>query len=104
MGIIKYIIRITYFNIYLSSVVTLLARIIDSENKNLVGDTVRKIRKEKHMSQQDVSDRLEELAIYICRGSLSRLEDKQRTVTDIELQGLAEVLGVPITSFFENIS
>ena len=104
MGIIKYIIRITYFNIYLSSVVTLLARIIDSENKNLVGDTVRKIRKEKHMSQQDVSDRLEELAIYICRGSLSRLEDKQRTVTDIELQGLAKVLGVPITSFFENIS
>ena len=104
MDIIKYIIRITYFNIYLSSVVTLLARIIDSENKNLVGDTVRKIRKEKHMSQQDVSDRLEELAIYICRGSLSRLEDKQRTVTDIELQGLAKVLGVPITSFFENIS
>ena len=81
--------------------VTLLARIIDSENKNLVGDAVRRIRKEKHMSQQDVSDRLEELAIYICRGSLSRLEDKQRTVTDIELQGLAKVLGVSINSFFD---
>lgn len=81
-----------------------MARIIDSENKNLIGDAVRRIRKAKHMSQQDVSDRLEEQAIYICRGSLSRLEDKQRTVTDIELLGLAKVLGVTIDSFFDNQS
>lgn len=53
------------------------------------------------MSQQTLSDRLETMAIYICRGSISRIEDKQRTVTDIELYGLAKVLGVSIEELFE---
>ena len=52
------------------------------------------------MSQQTLSDKLETHAIYICRGSISRIEDKQRTVTDIELYGLAQVLGVSIEDLF----
>ena len=66
----------------------------------MVGDKVRKLRTEQKMSQQMLSDRLETLAIYICRGSISRIEDKQRTVTDIELYGLAKVLGVSIEELF----
>ena len=62
---------------------------------------VRKLRMEQKMSQQTLSDRLETMAIYICRGSISRIEDKQRTVTDIELYGLAKVLGVSIEDLFE---
>ena len=50
------------------------------------------LRKQKKMSQQELSDKLETLAIYICRGSISQIEDKSRTVTDIELYGLAKVL------------
>lgn len=53
------------------------------------------------MSQQELSDKLETLAIYICRGSISRIEDKSRTVTDIELYGLSKVLRVSIDSLFE---
>lgn len=53
------------------------------------------------MSQQELLDKLETLAIYICRGSISQIEDKSRTVTDIELYGLAKVLGVSIDSLFE---
>ena len=41
------------------------------------------------------------LAIYVCRGSISRIEDKQRTVTDIELYGFAEVFGTSIDALFE---
>ena len=41
------------------------------------------------------------LAIYVCRGSISRIEDKQRTVTDIELYGLSQVFGVPVSDFFD---
>ena len=41
------------------------------------------------------------MAIYICRGSISRIEDKQRTVTDIELYGIAKVLGVSIQDLYE---
>ena len=78
-----------------------MARIIDGKAQNMVGDKIRKLRTEQKMSQQMLSDRLETLAIYICRGSISRIEDKQRTVTDIELYGLAKVLGVSIEELFK---
>ena len=79
-----------------------MARIIDGKAQNMVGDKVRKLRMEQKMSQQTLSDRLETHAIYICRGSISRIEDKQRTVTDMELYGLAHVLGVSIEELFKN--
>lgn len=79
-----------------------MARIIDGNDKNMVGGQVRKLRIEKGWSQQMLSNKLETLAIYICRGSISRIEDRQRTVTDIELYGLAEILGVPIENLFEH--
>lgn len=77
-----------------------MARIIDGASKNMVGDNIRKFRLEKGMSQQALSNQLELLAIYVCRGSISRIEDKQRTVTDIELYGIAKVLGVPIDALY----
>lgn len=78
-----------------------MARIIDSEQKNMIGHKVRKLRLERNMSQQQLSDKLETLAIYICRGSISRIEDQTRTVTDIELYGLAQILSIPIEEFFK---
>lgn len=78
-----------------------MARIIDGEQKNMIGYKVRQLRLEKNMSQQQLSDKLETLAIYICRGSISRIEDQTRTVTDIELYGLSQILGIPIEEFFK---
>ena len=69
---------------------------------NMVGGRVKELRIKRKLSQQALSDKLETLAIYICRGSISRIEDEQRTVTDIELYGLAEVLGVSIESLFQS--
>ncbi len=46
------------------------------------------------ISQQELSNKLELLGVYVCRGSVSRIEDYSRTVTDIELFAIAEVLGV----------
>jgi len=77
-----------------------MARIIDGQDQNIVGHKIREIRIAKHMTQKLLSEKLETLAVYICRGSISRIEDKQRTVTDIELYGLAKVLNVPINEFF----
>lgn len=79
-----------------------MARIIDGGKMNMVGQRVRQLRLERGMSQQMLSDRLETLAVYICRGSISRIEDMQRTVTDIELHGFAEVLGVSIDELFQD--
>ena len=78
-----------------------MPRIIEGKEMNLIGDRLRVLRKKQHLSQQQLSERLETQAVYICRGSISRIEDKSRTVTDIELMGLAKVLGVKIQDLFE---
>ena len=78
-----------------------MAKIIDGSEMNLIGNNLKKLRQERGWSQQLLSDKLETVAVYICRGSISRIEDKQRTVTDIELYGLASVLGVSISDLFE---
>ena len=62
---------------------------------NIVGDIIREYRTKRKMSQQLLSDRLELLGVYVCRGSVSRIEDKSRTVTDIELYAIAKVLDIP---------
>ena len=71
-----------------------MARIIDGEKKNLIGENLKRIRTKSKMSQQLLSAKLELLGVYVCRGSISRIEDFSRTVTDIELFAIAKVLGV----------
>ncbi len=78
-----------------------MARIIDGEKMNMIGDNVKKYRKKRKMSQQMLSNKLELLSVYICRGSISRVEDRTRTVTDIELYALSKVLDVSIEALFE---
>ena len=78
-----------------------MARIIDGSQMNLIGKQVRKFRRARKMSQQLLSNRLELMGVYVCRGSVSRIEDCSRTVTDIELYALAQVLGVDMKDLFE---
>ena len=78
-----------------------MARIIDGEKMNLIGNNVKKYRKQRKMSQQALSNKLELLGVYVWRGSVSRIEDFSRTVTDIELYAISEVLGVSVNDLFE---
>ena len=77
-----------------------MARIIDGEHKNLIGKNLKKLRIKRKISQQALSNKLELLGVYICRGSISRIEDYSRTVTDIELFAIAEALGVELTELY----
>lgn len=49
-----------------------------------------------------MAERLETYAIYVCRGSISRIENHERTVTDFELRALAEVLEVDVVDLLKN--
>lgn len=80
-----------------------MARIIDYGAQNIVGEKVKKFREERKLSQQDLSERLETQAIYICRGSISRIETHERTVTDFELRAMARILSVSIEELFEEV-
>ena len=73
-----------------------MARIIDGEKKNLIGGNLKKLRTELKISQQKLSNKLELQGVYVCRGSVSRIEDFSRTVTDIELYAIANALGVEV--------
>ena len=79
-----------------------MARIIDGEKTNIVGANVRALRKKHRMSQQALSNKLELMGVYVCRGSVSRIEDGSRTVTDIELYALAKTLKASINELFSD--
>ncbi len=79
-----------------------MARIIDGTEMNLIGNNLKKFRKKQKLSQQRLSDRLELMGVYICRGSISRIEDKSRTVTDIELYAISKILQVDISDLIED--
>ena len=76
---------------------------IDGERKNITGENIRRARVRLHYSQQTLSEELEKLNIYLCRGAISRIEKGNRTVTDIELDGLSKAMDVSILKFFEPI-
>lgn len=78
-----------------------MARKEEQETQNIIGDNVRKYRLKRHLSQNQLSIRLETCAIYICRGSISRIEKHKRRVTDFELKALAEILCVTVGEMFE---
>ena len=77
-----------------------MARIIDSEKKNMIGANVKRLRTERGWSQQTLSARLELQGVYVCRGSVSRIEDYSRTVTDIELFAIASDFSVDPLSLY----
>lgn len=79
-----------------------IARITDNQNINIVGKNIKKLRVQKKLSQKQLSEKLETLAVYICRGSISRIEENKRTVTDIELKGFADVFRISINELFDS--
>ena len=48
-----------------------MARIIDGEKKNLIGANLKKLRTERKMSQQDISNKLELLGVYVALSTVN---------------------------------
>jgi transcriptional regulator with XRE-family HTH domain len=71
--------------------------------KNVVGSQVRKARKvvKPPITQVDLVARLQLLGIMIDQSALSKLENGQRPVTDVEVAALAKALKVPVAWLFE---
>ncbi|MBQ2881956.1 MAG: helix-turn-helix transcriptional regulator [Clostridia bacterium] len=80
-----------------------MKRIIDNDMPvNITGSQIKKLRTNAGLSQRQLSEKLELEAVYTCRGSISRIENGQRAVTDIELKAIAKVLGVSVNELFED--
>lgn len=66
---------------------------------NLCGPHLRRIRQEQHLTLVDIQATLElDYGIALDRTNLGRIENGERTVTDIELVVLARLLGVSLES------
>ncbi len=77
-----------------------MKRIIDTEEVNIIGPQIKKARLQAGMSQKQLSEKLELMAVYTCRGSISRIENGRRAVTDIEIDAISKVLGVSLDFLF----
>jgi transcriptional regulator with XRE-family HTH domain len=70
--------------------------IIDSKNKNIIGSKVKEARLKNHLTQEQLTAKLETLAVYIDRASISKLEQQKRIVTDYELMAISQILKVSV--------
>lgn len=77
-----------------------MKRIVDSENVNITGKQIKLARIKAGISQKQLSEKLELLAVYVCRGSISRIENGRRSVTDIEINAISTVLNLSLNYFF----
>ena len=77
-----------------------MKRIMDSEEVNIIGPRIRAARLRAGLSQKELSERLELMAVYTCRGSISRIENGRRIVTDIEIDAISRVLEVSLDYLF----
>ena len=65
-----------------------------SDNRNIIcGKNVAAFRKELHISQRELADRLQLIGLDIDKNAIQRIESGQRFVTGIELGALSRVFG-----------
>ena len=77
-----------------------MKRIIDTENINIIGPRTKEARDAAGMSQKELSEKLELMAVYTCRGSISRIENGKRAITDIEIDAISKILNVSLDFLF----
>ena len=64
--------------------------------RNIVGSRVEERRKEIGIKQIELLEKLNEKGIEFNASGLSKLEGQIRSVTDIELVAISEILGVSV--------
>lgn len=77
-----------------------MKRILDNEKQNIIGVNIKKARLKYGLTQKQMSEKLELLAVYTCRGSVSRIENGRRAITDIEIDAISKVLNVSLDYLF----
>ena len=74
------------------------------QKKNIIGPHIYKARKTSKITQKDLVAQLQVLGIKIDQAGLSKLENGNRPITDIEIIAIARILKVPVSRLFEGSS
>ena len=74
-----------------------------NNNLNVIGDNLRKYRKEKHLSQAVLTMELNLLGINLHKNDFYMIEINKRTVKDYEIWGFIKVLNITFDDLFAGI-
>ena len=69
---------------------------------NIAGVKVAQLRKTLRISQRELADRLQVVALDIDKNAVQRMESGQRFITDIEVISLAKVFGITVEELLES--
>lgn len=66
----------------------------DGKSKNIIGDKVKKLRKEKGLTQKELAEMLQLEGYEFSDLTILRIENGTRFVPDYEVKALSHVFGV----------
>lgn len=69
-----------------------MRKILFGKNKNIIHDHLKKIRKERGLSQEELAAKLQVMNVNIDQQMISKIENNSRMATDYELFCLCRVL------------
>lgn len=87
--------------ILLIGVILLRRKEISVDVRNVIGERVEMLRKERGFTQKDLAGELSKRGVPISTSGLSKLEKQIRKVTDIEIVALAEILKVSVNCLLD---
>lgn len=68
---------------------------------NITGKNIKKIRKDKKITQEDLCARMQVMGYQISRSDISKLENGKRFISDFEVVGFAQALKVDILELYK---
>lgn len=87
--------------ILLIEVILLKRKEISVDVRNVIGERVEMLRKERGLTQKSLADELSKRGVPISTSGLSKLEKQIRKVTDIEIVALAEIFEVSVNRLLD---
>lgn len=74
---------------------------LSDNSMNIVGKNIKKIRKDKNVTQEDLCARMQVMGFKISRSDISKLENGKRFINDVEILGFSDALKVPILDLYK---
>ncbi len=69
--------------------------------KNVIGKNVRRLRKEKKLTQKELTTRIQLQGVDIERLTISRIENGARFVSDYEVRAIQEALETSLEELYQ---
>ena len=71
-------------------------------NKNIIGQNIKKFRRENKMSQPEICRQLDLLGVTMYNCDIYEIEYGKKTVKDFEVLAFCKVLGITLEELYSN--